>query len=121
MYSPVLPRSSCIARRRLPTAATDRTFSPGATTSGFRNPSYHVGPRELNAETRSSSREIVSNMFVDPLVIAEGALPGDAMPAYPGSPVFLLMPKLPADTLTINPWRTAFSTACTNGSVAADS
>jgi hypothetical protein len=81
MYSPVLPRSSCIWRSRLPTAATERTFSPGATTSGLRNPSYHVGPRELNAETRSSSRVIVSKRFVEPLVIADGALPGEAMPA----------------------------------------
>ena len=33
---------------------------PGATTSGFANPSYHDGPRELYGATRSSSRDTVS-------------------------------------------------------------
>ena len=50
-------------------------------------PAHHVGPRELYGATRSSVRVFVSNVLTDPTVIAEGALPGDRMPAYPGSPV----------------------------------
>ena len=68
-------------------AAADTRPWPGATRSGLAVPSYHVGPRELYAATRSSVRMLVSNVLTDPTVIADGALPGDRMPAYPGSPV----------------------------------
>ena len=60
---------------------------PGARTSGFTRPSYHVGPRELKSETVSSDRFSVLCMSIAPAVSAEGALPGDVMPAYPISPV----------------------------------
>ena len=94
---------------------------PGATTSGFANPSYHDGPRELYGATRSSSRVTVSKVFTAPALRADGALAGETMPAYPTSPVFGFVPKLPAATTTVSPTRDACSTACTSGSVAADS
>ena len=31
--------------------ASENRFTPGAMTSGFARPSYHVGPRELNEGT----------------------------------------------------------------------
>src|SRR3954463_12973076 len=105
----------------LPLAATDRRLSPGATTTGLAKPSYHEGPRELYGATRSSPRATVSNVFTAPTVMADGALPGDATPAYPGSPVLWFTPKFPDDTTTTSPARTACSTAWTSGSVAADS
>jgi len=54
-------------------------------------------------------------------VIADGALPGELMPAKPTSPVCGLVPRFPADATTTIPARTAASTACTRGSVAAGS
>ncbi len=89
--------------------------------SGFANPSYHDGPRELYPAMRSSARLTESNVRTEPTEMPDGALPGDAMPAYPISPVALFRPKLPADTTTTMPAREACSTACTRGSVAADS
>ena len=89
--------------------------------SGFANPSYQLGPRELYAATRSSLLAAVSNVLAAPTVIASGALPGDVMPAYPGSPVSGFLPLFPAATTTIRPARVARSTSCTSGSVAAGS
>ncbi len=40
-------------------AASDARKWPGATKSGFTRPSYHVGPLELYAATRSSLRVTV--------------------------------------------------------------
>src|SRR5947207_3350688 len=45
--------------------------------SGFANPSYQLGPRELYAATRSSLLAAVSNVLAAPTGIASGALPGD--------------------------------------------
>src|SRR5690242_17127431 len=59
---------------------------PGASRSGFAKPSYHVGPRELYGATLSSARETVSAPRSAPTVIADGALPGEVMPAYPVAP-----------------------------------
>ena len=56
-----------------------------------------------------------------PTEIAEGALPGLLMPAYPTWPVTRFTPLLPADATTTMPLATARSTACTRGSVAAGS
>ena len=53
--------------------------------------------------------------------MADGALPGELMPAYPTSSVSAFVPKLPAEATTTIPARTTASTACTNGSVAAGS
>jgi hypothetical protein len=64
----------------LPAALSDTNAWPGATMSGFAWPSYHAGPRELHGATSSSRREIVSIVMSDPTVIADGAVPGDAMP-----------------------------------------
>src|SRR5688500_14955826 len=89
--------------------------------SGFAYPSYHDGPRELYAATRSSSRLTVPKVRTEATEIADGALPGDAVPAYPTAPVVGFLPKLPVDTTTMMPARDACSTACTSGSVAADS
>jgi hypothetical protein len=61
--------------------AADSRRCPGATTSGFANASYQVGPRELKSETRSSVRAVVPKVREAPTVIAEGALPGDVIPA----------------------------------------
>ena len=66
---------------------SDTRDNPGATTSGFANASYHVGPRELNGATRSSSRVSLLFVLLAPAVMADGALPGDVSPAYPGAPV----------------------------------
>ena len=60
-------------------AATSRW--PGATTSGLAAPSNQVGPRELYNAIRSSRRDAVFLVSTAPTVIAEGALPGDVMPA----------------------------------------
>ena len=54
---------------------------PGARTSGLMVPSYQVGPRELNGETSSSSRAPVPFVRSEPTVNADGALPGELMPA----------------------------------------
>ena len=54
---------------------------PGATMSGLANASYQVGPRELKRATLSSERVSVSNVSIAPTVIADGALPGELMPA----------------------------------------
>src|SRR5262245_59053623 len=89
--------------------------------SGLANPSYRDGPRELYAATRSSRRLTVSNVRKDPTEMPDGALPGDEMPPYAICPVTGCRPKLPADTTTTMPARDACSTACTSGSVAADS
>src|SRR5690242_5203323 len=59
---------------------SDASRLPGATTSGFANPSYHVGPRELYGATTSSSRTIVLKVDAAPTVMADGALPGDVTP-----------------------------------------
>src|SRR5438128_12368059 len=85
-------------------------------TSGFTVPSYQAGPRELYGATTSSPRVTVFMLIAAPIVIADGALPGDAMPAYPDTPVFGFWPKLPADTTTMSPALVAASTACTSGS-----
>src|SRR5262244_1016686 len=61
--------------------ATDSSRWPGATMSGLTNPSYHVGPRELYSATTSSVRVVVSNVRVAPTVMADGAFPGELMPA----------------------------------------
>ena len=61
-------------------ASDDSMAAPGATRSGFAMPSYHVGPRELNAAMRSSERFSVPAVCAAPTVMADGALPGDVMP-----------------------------------------
>src|SRR5688572_14061189 len=94
---------------------------PGARTSGLTKPSYHVGPRELNGDTSSSKRELEPLLRSEPTVRADGALPGELIPAYPISPVTGFSPLLPADTTTTMPAATARSTAWTRGSVAAGS
>ena len=65
----------------LPSTSSEMSHWPGATTSGFANPSNHVGPRELYAATRSSCRDTVSAVVDTPTVMADGELPGDVMPA----------------------------------------
>jgi hypothetical protein len=62
-------------------AAFETMPAPGATTSGLAMPSYQDGPRELKLVTRSSARRSVPKVFEAPTVIADGALPGEAMPA----------------------------------------
>src|SRR6185295_16867922 len=99
----------------------ETSLEPGATMSGFCNPSYHVGPRELYHATVSSAREIVCSVSTAPTVIADGAFPGEVMPAYAGSRVSVSPPKLPAEATTTMPAAEARSTACTSGSVAAGS
>ena len=47
MYCPEPPRASFCLRSTLPGAAIESSPCPGAATSGFANPSYHEGPREL--------------------------------------------------------------------------
>jgi hypothetical protein len=59
----------------------DTMRRPGATTSGFAYPSYHVGPRELKGATSSSDRVTVFFVSTAPTEIADGALPGEVMPA----------------------------------------
>ncbi len=54
---------------------------PGAMMSGLLRPSNHVGPRELNIETSSSPRDAVALWRAEPTVNADGALPGEVMPA----------------------------------------
>ena len=66
-------------------------------------------------------RLAVPAMSNAPTVMAEGALPGELMPAYPTTCVVGSPPLLPADTTTTMPARTACSTACTSGSLAAGS
>ena len=56
-----------------------------------------------------------------PTVMAEGAFPGDEIPPKPTWPLVGFVPKLPADDTTVMPARTAASTACTSGSLAAGS
>src|SRR5271154_1573253 len=96
-------------------------FCPGATTSGFGNALYHVGPRELYDAIASSLRVTVLFVSTAPTVTADGALPGERMPAYPGRPVTTFFPTLPAATTTTMPARTAASTPCTSGSLPAGS
>ena len=91
--------------------ATAVRACPGATTSGFAWPSYQVGPRELYAAMLSSLRLLVPFVSRAPTVMADGALPGEAMPAEPTSPVVGFFPKLPAETTTMMPARAAASTA----------
>src|SRR6266576_6547957 len=62
---------------------------------------------------------MVPDVLTAPTVIADGALPGEVIPAYPTNPLSGLTPTLPAETTTMRPARTAFSTACTSGSSAA--
>ena len=50
-------------------------------TSGLLRPSNHVGPRELNGDTSSSLRVAVDLVRAEPTVSADGALPGEVMPA----------------------------------------
>ena len=102
-------------------AATESRLCPGATKSGLANPSYHDGPRELYGATRSSPRVTVSTCATAPTVIADGALPGDAMPRVAGAPVFGFDAEVAGRTTTMMPARAACSTACTSGSVAAGS
>src|SRR6185436_20884191 len=104
----------------LPGATGATSLWPGATTSGFAKPSYHVGPLELYGLTRSSERRFVPPRISAPTVSEPGAFPGDAIPPNPGRPVVLLTPKLPADDTTRMPAAVAFSAATTSGSVAAD-
>src|ERR1044072_6913726 len=101
------------------TSVTEIMVGPGATTSGFTYPSYHVGPRELYDGTSSSPCETVPFVSTAPTVLADGALPAEVPPAYPISPVSGLTPTLPAETTTTMPDWTACSTACTSGSFAA--
>ena len=49
--------------------------------SGFARPSNQDGPRELYGATVSSIRVAVPFVSSAPTVMADGALPGDAMPA----------------------------------------
>jgi len=49
--------------------------------SGFANPSYQDGPRELYGAISSSPLAVVSCVLRAPTVTADGALPGDVMPA----------------------------------------
>ncbi len=84
--SPVTTRPGYEAASALPGASSDGSMWPGATTSGLTRPSYHVGPRELYRDSRSSPRSAVPSWSNAPTVMAEGALPGDVMPAYPTSP-----------------------------------
>ena len=49
--------------------------------SGLANASYQLGPRELNGATWSSDRTGVPCVSRAPTVMADGALPGEVMPA----------------------------------------
>ena len=89
--------------------------------SGLAKASYHVGPRELNVATSSSDLTAVPCVNRAPTVMADGALPGEVTPAYPGSPVTGLIPQFPAAATTTSPARVACSIAWTRGSDAADS
>ena len=64
-----------------PEALVENRPWPGASTSGLAKPSYHVGPRELKADAVSSRRSAVPCTSRLPAVMADGALPGDVMPA----------------------------------------
>jgi hypothetical protein len=84
LYGSVLVETRALGSvwyRVFPDQVTAVSAWPGATTSGFVNPSYHVGPRELYAVMASSDRVVVPLVSNAPTVIADGALPGDAMPA----------------------------------------
>src|SRR5689334_23251160 len=100
---------------------SDTIWWPGATRSGFWKPSYQVGPRDEYHGMLSSLRVAVPFMSSDPTVMADGALPGEFIPAYPTSCVVGSPPLFPADTTTTMPAATACSTACTSGSLAAGS
>src|SRR5205085_3530819 len=86
-FFPFFVTTSCgkTFRSELDRAASETSPTPGATTSGFAKPSYHVGPRELNHAIRSSSCDTVFLLSTAPTVMAEGALPGDRIPAYPST------------------------------------
>src|SRR4051812_38457461 len=112
-----LTRPPCTSLKRYDEIfVSEDNLCPGATTSGLTKASNHVGPRELYGATTSSPRVVVSCVIAAPTVIADGALPGDVTPVYPGSFVFCFWPKLPADATTISPDALARSTACTSGS-----
>ena len=64
---------------------------PGRFESGFTYTSYRVGPAGCSW-IQSSLRETVSSVRAAPTVIADGALPGDVIPAYPGWPVVGFLP-----------------------------
>jgi hypothetical protein len=72
------PNSRCSVENG---ATSDIRDSPGATTSGFADASYQVGPRELNGVTRSEFRIPLLLELAAPAVMAEGALPGEVRPA----------------------------------------
>ena len=80
---PVAPgtrRCSNSLNRRLPRAASDTMFTPGATRSGLASRSKRVGPRELDSETRSSVSVGVPCVSSEPTQIADGALHGTPTP-----------------------------------------
>src|SRR5437762_1697532 len=80
-------KSGYCAYSALLAAAIETSRCPGATRSGLAYPLYQAGPRELYGGTWSSARPAVSRVFAAPTVIAEGAFPGEVMPAYPTRPV----------------------------------
>src|SRR5262245_47999159 len=101
-------------------ASSEIILLPGAARSGLALLSYLVGPLDEYVVTLSSSREAVPKVLVAPTVIANGELPGDAMPPRTGVPSGIL-PALPAAATTTIPARYARSTAAHSGSKATGS
>src|SRR5712691_2811863 len=98
-----------------PHASSEMILFPGAARSGFALLSYFVGPRDEYVVTWSSSRAALPSVLVAPTVIANGELPGEAMPQSTGVPSGSF-PALPAAALTIRPALYARATAAQSGS-----
>src|SRR5438067_1037180 len=92
-----------------PGAASDTMCAPGATTSGFAQPSLAVGPRLVKLGRTSSPRPDVALSSIAPTVTTNGSFAGSEIVPEPG-------PRLDAATLTTMPACHACSTAKSNGS-----
>ncbi len=113
--APATRRSGNVVARYENGDAVDVIRRPGATTSGFTNPSNTVGPRELKSATTSSERNAVPLVSTAPTVMTAGSLAGERTLPYCTEPSSV-RPVLPADVTTTKPRLTAFCTARFNGS-----
>ena len=92
-----------VTSTELPAARSETMVTPGATRSGFENPSW-VGPRDEKSETVSSLNDWVFLRSAAPTVTTYGSSAGLVI-------VFDEDPRFPAETLTKIPERHACSTA----------
>ena len=93
-----------LASIALPGARRDTMWAPGATRSGFAQPSVAVGPRELKVGSRSSATFAVPRSSTAPTVTTHGSSPGFEIVCRFG-------PRLLAATTTTMPLCHARSTA----------